>query len=145
MQKGQISTETLALIGVILLLMIPFILYAIGKSNTAKEDFAVQKAEFAAQRLARLADSIGYLGGSSAIVEQIDVPPYVKSVRIGGGGHDIIFEMDTSSGKKQIVRTTPFNITADGFDKIKKEGTYYIQIRALSNFSGGAQIKMSVQ
>ncbi|MEM4554715.1 MAG: hypothetical protein QXT25_02595 [Candidatus Anstonellaceae archaeon] len=145
MQKGQISTETLAIVGVILLLMVPFILYAIGKSNNAKEDFAVQKAEFAAQRLARLVDSIGYLGGSSAIVEQVEVPPYVKSLNISGGGHDIVFQMETSSGKKEIVRTTAFNVTAEGLERVKKEGTYYFEIRALSNFSGGAQVKITVR
>jgi hypothetical protein len=143
--RGQVSTEILLLIGLMLILLIPLIMYAFGRAGSAKEDFAVQRAEFSAQRLARLADSVGYLGGSAAVVDQIDVPPYVKSVKIDGSGHDIIFEMDSTSGRKQIVQSTPFQIRSQGFERISREGSYFVEVRALSNFTGGDQISMVVK
>ncbi|MCX8197010.1 MAG: hypothetical protein N3G80_01700 [Candidatus Micrarchaeota archaeon] len=145
MTKGQISTEILVLIGILLLLLAPVMIYAFMRSNSAKEEFAIQKAEFAANRLARLADSVGYLGGSTAIVERVEIPAYVKAVKIAGGGHDIVIEMDSSAGKKEIVQTTVFKIKAVGFEKISKEGTYLVEIRALSDFGGTEQVEMAVK
>ena len=145
-RKGQVSIEILMLIGLMLALLIPLIMYSLGRANAAQEDFATQRAEFAAQRLARLADSVGYLGGAAAVVDQIDGPPYGKSISIGGKGHDIIFEMDSTAGKKQIVQTTSFQIHAVGFDRIKKEGSYFVEVRTLSNFTSGAdQVGMTVK
>ncbi len=143
--RGQVSTEILLLIGLMLVLLIPLIMYSFGRAGATKEDFAVQRAEFSAQRLARLADSVGYLGGAAAVVDQIDVPPYVKSVRIGGNGHDIIFEMDSTSGKRQIVQSTPFQINSQGFERINREGSYFVEVRALSNFTGTDQVAMIVK
>lgn len=143
---GQVSTEILLLMGLMLALLIPLIMYAFGRANAAQEDFATQRAEFAAQRLARLADSVGYLGGAAAVVDQVDVPPHVKSIRIGGSGHDIVFEMDSTAGRKQIVQTTSFQIHSVGFERITKEGSYFVEVRALSNFTSGAdQVGMTVK
>ncbi|MCX8175352.1 MAG: hypothetical protein N3E51_04050 [Candidatus Micrarchaeota archaeon] len=142
--RGQISTEVLILIGMVLLILLPLIFYAYQRSNVAAEDLAVQKAEFAAQRLARLADSVGYLGGAAAVADEIELPPYVKSVSVSGA--DIIFEMDSASGKKQIVKSSDFSIKAEGFEKMKKPGTYFVEVYALPEADyGKAQVGMRVR
>ena len=143
--RGQISTEILALIGILLALLVPLILYAYGRASASQDDFATQKAEFAAQRLAGLADSVGYLGGNAAVVDQIDVPTEVKTVRLGGNGHDVIFEMSSPEGEKDIVKPSAFNITSSNIGRLGGGGTYFVRVSALSNFSGGAQISMNVQ
>jgi len=134
--KGQVSTEMLALVGLMLFLLLPLLLYAYGKSNSTNEDISVQKAEFAAQRLSSAADSVGYLGGKAGVVEEIEIPPNVKSITLGANKHDIVIEIDSSSGKKQIVKSSAFEIRASGFDRIKKAGTYFFEIIALSNYAG---------
>jgi len=142
--RGQVSTEVLLLVGMALFLLLPVVLYAYSRANVSGEDLSVQKAEFAAHRLAALADSVGYLGGASGVVDEIEIPPYVKSVTVSN--HDIIFEMDSSSGKKQIVSSSAFNLTSSGFGGITKAGTYYIEVLALSaTDTGTAQVSMTLR
>ncbi len=144
MKRGQISTEVLIIIGILLLLLIPLLLYAYSKAGIASEDLAVQKAEFAAQRLASLSDSVGYLGGAAAVIDEIEIPPYVKSVKVNG--YDIVIEMDSTAGKKEIVKSSEFLIKEIGFENITKAGTYFIEVKALSNYTQGAeQVQMSLK
>lgn len=148
-QRGQLSTELLIIIGLMLLLLVPLIFYAYNRANIAKEDIAIQKAEFAAERLARLADSVGYLGGASAIVDEIEVPENVKSVSIQGSGHDIVFEIDSSTGTKQIVKSSAFRIKDDGargIGSISRPGSYWVEVSALPfGDESGAQVGMKLQ
>lgn len=127
---GQVSTEILVLVGMVLLLLLPMLFYAHGKANVAKEDAAVQKAEFAAQRLASAVDSVGYLGGQTILVEEIEVPEYVSNFSVRG--RDIVFDIDSTTGKKQIVKSTAFNIDGSSLSNIRKQGTYFIRISALA-------------
>ena len=144
-KHGQLSTELLIIIGLMLLLLVPLLYYAYNRANIAKEDIGVQKAEFAAERLARLADSIGYLGGTSMIIDEIEIPPGVKSVSISENKHDIVFDMDTSTGIKQIVKSSAFSIRDSGVGTIKREGSYQVKIQALSDFEGEEQIEMALE
>ncbi|MCX6771767.1 MAG: hypothetical protein NTX79_06960 [Candidatus Micrarchaeota archaeon] len=144
--RGQMSTEILILVGMALFLLMPVLLYAYGRANVSGEDLSVQKAEFAAHRLASLADSVGYLGGGAKVIDEIEVPPYVKSVRVNG--RDIVIDMDSASGKKQIVAGSAFNLTSTGFERITKSGTYFIEVSALSAMRAApdsAQVGLSVQ
>lgn len=147
--RGQLSTEILILVGLVLVLLVPLLLYAYTKASSSNEDLAVQKAEFAVQRLASLSDSVGYLGGEAAIIDEIEVPSYIKSLYISSNGRDIVMEMDSSAGTKQIVQSTNFDLTSFGLDRIKKAGTYFIEARALSNFSstspGAAQVMLTLK
>ena len=142
--RGQMSTEILILVGMALFLLLPVLLYAYGRANVSGEDLSTQKAEFAAHRLASLADSVGYLGGASAVIDEIEIPPYVNSVTVNG--RDIVIDMDSASGKKQIVAGSAFNLSSSGFERITKSGTYFIEVRALSTTSsGGAQVGLSLK
>ncbi|MCX8194923.1 MAG: hypothetical protein N3G22_02345 [Candidatus Micrarchaeota archaeon] len=141
MQKGQVSTELLVLIGLVLLLMFPLLIYSRNKAEMANENMAIQKAEFAAQRMASAADSVGYLGGSAKIIEEIEVPSNIKRAYVNG--HDIVFELETSNGITQVVKSSAFNLTSSGFERIKKSGTYYFEVSALPlGSSSSVQIKV---
>jgi len=142
--RGQASVEILVLVGMALFLLIPVLFYAYGRATVSGEDLSVQKAEFAAHRLASLADSVGYLGGASAIIDEIEIPPNVKSVRVNG--KDIVLEMDAAVGKKQIVAGSSFVLNGTGFERIVKSGTYFIEVRALPFAgAGGEQVGLAVQ
>jgi len=139
--RAQASTEILILVGLALFLLLPVLIYAYGKVNVSGEDLAVQKAEFAAHRLASLCDSVGYLGGGAAIVDEIEVPPYVRNVSVNG--RDIIFEMDSTAGRKQIVAGTAFELEGAGLGNVKKAGTYFIKVSALPVArTGKAQVEL---
>jgi len=140
------STEILILVGMALLLLMPVLLYAYGRANVSGEDLAVQKAEFAAHRLATLCDSVGYLGGGAKVIDEIEIPPYVKSVKVSG--RDIVIEMDSGNGKKQIVAGSSFVLNETGFSRITKSGTYFIEVSALSAVRANpaaAQVGLGVQ
>lgn len=142
--RGQMSVEILVLVGMALFLLIPVMLYAYGRANVSGEDLSTQKAEFAAHRLATLADSVGYLGGASAVIDEIEIPPYVKNVSVRG--RDVIVELDSAGGKKQIVAGSAFLLNQSGFERIVKSGTYFIEVRALSTTNaGGAQVGLSLK
>jgi len=138
------SVEILILVGMALFLLIPVLLYAYGRANVSGEDLSTQKAEFAAHRLASLADSVGYLGGASAVIDEIEIPPYVKNVSVSG--RDIVIELDSASGKKQIVAGSAFLLNQSGFSRITKSGTYFIEVRALSiTGAGDAQVELNLK
>ncbi|HIH19419.1 TPA: hypothetical protein HA225_05595 [Candidatus Micrarchaeota archaeon] len=139
--RGQISNELLIIIGFMLLFLIPLLFYAHGRSNAASEDIAAQKAEAAAQRLASLADSVGYLGGAAAIVDEIEMPPNLRGITVNG--QDIVITVDSSSGQRQIVKTCAFNLTESGLGRIRKAGTYFINVSALPP-GEAAQVKLEL-
>ncbi|MCX6772770.1 MAG: hypothetical protein NTV88_03290 [Candidatus Micrarchaeota archaeon] len=147
-KRGQVSTELLIIIGMMLLLLVPLLYYSYSRANVVKEDAGIQKAEFAVQRMARLADSIGYMGGASEILDEIQLPQYVKSISVDEKtGHDIIIEMDSTTGIKQIVKSSAFKIKAVGFDNRKlQEGSYWVDIKAISDPANpDYQILMTLQ
>ena len=144
-RKGQVSTELLIIIGILLLLLVPLLFYGYNRANIAKEDIGIQKAEFAAERMARLSDSVGYMGGASEIVDQVELPDYVSNITIGSNRHDIVISMDSTTGRKQIVKSSAFNLTSSGFEKIGGAGDYWMDIKALSNDPGNAQVMITVQ
>lgn len=135
--RGQISAEILILVGLMMALLVPLLLYSYGRANTAKEDLSVQKAEFAAQRLASLANSVGYLGGDAAIIEEIELPSDARSIRVQGS--DIVMGVVSSSGRQDIVKTTDFVLEGSGLDKITSGGNYFIEVRAVTNFTQGTR------
>lgn len=138
LRRAQVSTELLVLVGVMLAMLLPLLFYSYTKASIANEDMAVQKAEFDAERLARLADSVGYLGGESAIVEEIEIPSFVK--KVSTNEKDIIIELATSAGRKQIVKTTAFPLTDGGLGNITQPGTYFIEVRA-----NGTGVRLSLR
>lgn len=155
--RGQISTEILILIGLVLVLLVPLLIYAYGKANTATNDLNVQKGEFDVQRLASLSDSVGYLGGGAAITDEIEVPSNIISLYVDPvNPHDIVMNLTSQTGSMQVVQTSVFAITTppstseESLSKISTAGTYLIEVRALSNFTNATspdtpQVEMSLK
>lgn len=142
--KGQISTEVLLIIGVMLLLLAPLLLYAFGRINVSNEDISVQKAEFAAHRLITAADAVGYLGGSAGIVEEIEVPANVVEVKVSGS-NDLVFVVDTSSGKRDIVKSSSFRLDSDNLGDMDRAGTYFVKITSIDGAAGTGSVRLEVQ
>jgi hypothetical protein len=136
-KRAQVSTEVLILVGLMLTLLIPLLVYSYGRANTARDDMAVQKAEFAVQRLASLSDSVGYIGGSAAIVEEIEMPPGARALRVEG--HDVIIELGSPLGARHIVQSSAFTLASSGLGNITTSGTYFIEVASVYDSEAGAQ------
>lgn len=145
MERGQASTEILVMMGMMMLLLLPLLFYAYGRANAAGEDISVQKAELAAQRLSSAADSVGYLGGAAALIEEIELPSNVQNVSVAG--RDVVFEIASSAGRKQIVKSSAFAIKATGLERMRRAGAYLVEIGAVSNYSASSaeQVYMIVK
>ena len=127
-RRAQISTEVLILVGLMLALLVPLLIYSYNRAEIARGDLSVQKAEFAAERLAAVSNSVGYLGGATKMIEEIEMPQHMKRVYVNN--HDIVIEVYSSGGVKQIVKTTDFELESPhgfGLENITAGGTYFIE------------------
>ena len=143
-KRGQISTEILVLLGLMLALLIPLLIYSYSRAGVAREDLSVQKADFAINRLSALTNSVGYLGGAAAIIEEIEAPQHIKKVYVKS--HDIVMEVYSSGGVKQMVASTDFELESSGLDRITAGGTYFIEAAATTDFYSGKQtVKLTLK
>jgi hypothetical protein len=142
--KGQISSEILILIGMLLVFLVPLLLYGYGKINQAGDDLSIQQAEFSAQRLASLSDSVGYLGGNAAIIDEIQIPSDTENISIQNN-RDVVITVDSPAGPEQIVQASYFNLTSPNMNSIVRPGNYFIDVQAISNISSSSQVELVVQ
>jgi len=129
--------EILVLVGLMIMLLLPLLIYSYGRANVVREDLGMQKAEFAVQRLASLADSVGYIGGNASIIEEIEVPEQARSLRVVNG--DIAMEIYSNGKWSQMAKSSAFKLQESGLERITSGGTYFIEVRADTDLSGGAQ------
>ncbi len=121
--KGQVSIELLAIVGFIMLLFIPLILFMHYKTNEMNVNMASSQSFFISSKLASIANSVGSMGDGSALKVEFILPAQVKTLYFGklGNGGEVMFVMNDGSQISQITRF-PFNSTR--------------------NYSGGAGYKL---
>ena len=59
MMKGQVSTELLVVVALVLLIFIPLLVLVYTKANEANQQIASYQAELSVSRIASLANSVG--------------------------------------------------------------------------------------
>lgn len=129
--KAQVSVEFLIIIGIVMALLIPVIVYAFSILNAENKDKVdIVKAQTAIDRIAYTIDSVGSAGTGSAMYTEI----FVSSVdNVSVNGREIIMRVRTVDGPVEIYRITQYNITSDGsLDRIKT-GYYKILINATNS------------
>jgi len=110
--KGQVSTELLIIVGVVLLIFIPMLILVYVKTGDANNDIASYQAELAVTRLAYLADSVGSLGSNASVNADIYIPPSVTSIttRTVGRGGEVVFTVQTPAGESEIAEVVKYPI-----------------------------------
>ena len=110
--KGQVSTELLVIIGVVLVIFIPILVMVYFKANDASAQIASHQAELAVFRLAYLSNSVGALGTNTSITTEVYIPQGVKRINISniGGGAEVVFTIDTPSGESEIVEIIKYPV-----------------------------------
>jgi len=116
MKKGQVSTELLLIVGIVLLIFIPLLTLVYFKASEANEQVAVYQAEMVVFRLAHLSNSVGSLGTDTKIYTDLYVPQNTVSLETSavGNGGEITLKLATPEGETEIVDLVKFPISDPG-------------------------------
>ncbi len=116
MRKGQVSTELLVIVALVLLIFIPLLVLVYFKANEANQQIASYQAELAVSRVASLANSVGSLGTNTTVVTDVYVPPNTvvfKTAPAGRGG-EIDLTVNTPQGDTDVVDIVNFPLASTG-------------------------------
>jgi len=103
--KGQVSTELLVIVGLVLLIFIPLLVLVYVKSNDANQQIASYQAELTVTRIASLANSVGSLGTETSVVTDVYLPPNMVDLTLvsSGRGGEIIMTVAGPDGESEIT------------------------------------------
>jgi type II secretory pathway pseudopilin PulG len=112
MNRGQISTELLVIVAVVLAIFVPLLVAVYFKANEANAQIGSYQAELAVFRLAYLANSVGALGTETSVTTDVYIPPGVTNITIRGieGGGEVIFKIQTTGGESELVEIIKYPI-----------------------------------
>ncbi len=134
--KGQVSTELLVIVGLILLIFIPLLVLVYVKANEANQQIASYQAELTVTRIASLANSVGSLGTETSVMTDVYLPPNtvnLTTVSSGSGqGGEIVLTVRTSDGDSPIADIIKYPIKNAGLvvDSSAAGGRIKVQIRS---------------
>ena len=115
-RKGQVSTELLVIVGLVLLIFIPLLVLVYFKANEASEQIATYQAELLVFRIAYLANSVGSLGTETTMYTDLYIPQNVielKTATVGGGG-EVSLKITTVEGESEIVEIVKYPVSNPG-------------------------------
>ena len=106
-EKGQVSVELLVVIGFVVVLFIPLLIFVYYKTNELNKDIDGLQSRLLSSKLAFIANSLGYLGGGSSMKTEFLLPDRVSTLQfrpLGDGGEVLITLNDGS----QVSQVTEF-------------------------------------
>jgi uncharacterized protein (UPF0333 family) len=111
--KGQVSTELLVIVAVVLLIFIPLLVMVYIKTSDANAQISSYQAELAVFRLAYLANSVGALGSNASVTTDVFVPSGVSELKTSsvGRGGEIVMKLHTPQGDTEITEVVKYPIT----------------------------------
>jgi len=138
MMKGQVSTELLVIVALVLLVFIPLLVLVYFKANEANQQIASYQAELAVFRLASLANSVGSLGTNTSVQTDVFIPPNTVELKTTtsptGRGGEISLRVMTPEGVTDITQIVKYPIknprplanetTAGGWMRLKVSSEY---------------------
>lgn len=123
--RGQLSMELMIIIGFIVLIFIPLIVFVYYKSAAINSDVDGLQAHLLSTKLAYAANSLGSMGSGSALKMEFSLPATISTLefrRVGDGGEVIITKPDGS----QISQVSRFPFAS------------------MKNYSGGSNYKLEL-
>lgn len=143
--KGQISTELMVIVALVLLIFIPLLVLVYFKANEANQQIASYQAELAVFRIAYLANSVGSLGTNTSVTTDIYIPQNIRSFKTAssGGGAEISMQVDTPQGPSDIVEVISYPVANAGVLADQTNAGGWMRIRITSEYSANkAQLKI---
>ncbi len=145
--KGQVSTELLVIVGIILLVFIPILVTVYFKSNETNQELKVLQAELAVTRLASSINSVGNLGAGSMLAAEVFVPENTQSIRfVPNGartGGEIIFSVKIDGNKlSEFVKPVRFPVNFETIDA-PAQGYARFDVIAQENEEGAPTVSVT--
>lgn len=148
--KGQVSTELLIIVALVLLIFIPLLVLVYLEANNANQQIASYEAEFSVSRIASLANSVGSLGTNTTVITDVFIPPNTIELRTSEAGRasELSLTLDTPQGPStSIVEIIKYPVknpdkladssNAGGWMRVRisseyKEGIAYVKIERVA-------------
>lgn len=114
--RGQVSTELLVIVALVLLIFIPLLVLVYFKANEASQQIATYQAELAVSRVASLANSVGSLGTNTSVITDVYIPAntvYLRTVQ-SGRGSEIVLRLTTPEGEKDTPDVIKYPVSNPG-------------------------------
>ncbi len=108
--RGQVSTELLMIIGFVVLLFIPLVLFVYYKTSELNIGIEGLESRLLSSKLAFISNSLGSLGDGNSLKVEFTLPAHVRTLEfrsIGEGGEVMITLVDGSQLSQ--VTSFPFN------------------------------------
>ena len=111
--KGQVSTELMVIIGLVLIMFIPMLVLVYFKASDSNQQIASYQAELAVFRLAYLSNSVGSLGSNAAVSTDLFIPKNTISfeTKTSGKGGEIVLTIDTPQGPTSITEIVKYPLS----------------------------------
>lgn len=110
--KGQVSSELMIIVALVLLIFIPLLIMVYFQATDASQKIGAYESELSVSRLAYLANAVGNLGTNTTMYTDVYLPNGMTSLRtvsIENGG-EIIMVLKTADGDKEIVEVVQHRI-----------------------------------
>ncbi len=110
--KGQVSTELLVIVGFVVLLFIPLVLFVYYKTGELNGGIEGLEGRLLSSKLAFISNSLGSMGDGNYMKVEFSLPERVHTLefRSVGQGGEVLMTMDDGSQVSQVTRL-PFNST----------------------------------
>jgi hypothetical protein len=138
--KGQVSTELMVIIALVLLIFIPLLVLVYMKASEANQQIGSYQAELAVSRLASLANSVGSLGTSTSVTTDVYIPPNTVSLETkqAGQGAEIVLKVRTSQGDTEVADIVKYPMKSYGtISEATTTGTW-MKVRISSEYDPGS-------
>ncbi|MEM4359764.1 MAG: hypothetical protein QXT45_04490 [Candidatus Bilamarchaeaceae archaeon] len=137
--RGQISTELLVIVGLVLVVFIPLLAMVYMKAGEAQNEMAAYQAQLVVFRLAYLANSVGSLGTDTTVYTDIYIPKntmLLTARNVGSRGSEIQLRMQTDQGESELVEVVKYPLTADA--ELARAPSYgWARFKITSVYEGG--------
>ncbi len=144
--KGQVSTELLVVVALVLLIFIPLLVMVYMKANEATQQIGSYQAELAVSRVVSLANSVGSLGTNTSVTTDVYLPPDTLSfeTRQAGAGSEVILSVKTPQGVSETadIRKYPLRSYGNITNDFVAGGLTKIQI---SSYYSGGQAQVDIR
>jgi len=145
--KGQVSTELMVIVAMILVVFIPLLTLVYFKANDANQEISSYEAELTVFRLAYLSNSVGSLGTDTEVYTDLYVPRNVISLTTEGiqNGGEIVMVLDTAEGNMEIVEIVQHKLSDETLISETDEDYGWSRFKITSTFdtvSGDAFVEI---
>lgn len=108
--KGQVSVELLVVVGFIVLLFIPLLLFVYYKAGELNRGIQMLQGRLLSSKLAFIANSLGYLGDGSSLKAEFLLPDQVSKLEFkdyaesGSTGGEVLITLQDGSQVSQVTQ-----------------------------------------